>query len=56
MKKSHAMISTGVVLIALVVGLGFIAFHLIADLTGVTASSSLGLCPAGDRTPHRSWL
>jgi inorganic phosphate transporter, PiT family len=40
MKKSHAMISTGVVLIAMVVGLGFIAFHLIADLTGAATSST----------------
>jgi inorganic phosphate transporter, PiT family len=40
MKKSHAMISTGVVLIAMVVGLGFIAFHLIADLTGAATGSA----------------
>ena len=39
MKKSHAMISTGVVLVALVVGLGFIAFHLISDLSGAQAGS-----------------
>jgi inorganic phosphate transporter, PiT family len=40
MKKSHAMISTGVVLVAMVVGLGFIGFHLIADLTGAATSSA----------------
>jgi len=40
MKKSHAMISTGVVLIALVVGLGFIGFHLIADLTSAATGST----------------
>ena len=28
MKKSHAMISAGVVLAALVIGLGFIAIHI----------------------------
>ena len=39
MKKSHAMISGGVVLAALVIGLGFIAVHLSQDLTGVTATS-----------------
>jgi PiT family inorganic phosphate transporter len=40
MKKSHAMISTGVVLIALVVGLGFIAFHLVGDLAGAATGSA----------------
>jgi PiT family inorganic phosphate transporter len=39
MKKSHAVISTGVVLIALVVGLGFIGFHLISDLSSVQTGS-----------------
>jgi PiT family inorganic phosphate transporter len=39
MKKSHAMISGGVVLSALVIGLGFIAVHLSQDLIGVTATS-----------------
>src|ERR1700723_284447 len=36
MKKSHAMISTGVVLIALVIGIGFITFHIAQDFSGVT--------------------
>jgi PiT family inorganic phosphate transporter len=40
MKKSHAMISTGVVLIALVVGLGFIGFHLIGDLSTAATGST----------------
>jgi PiT family inorganic phosphate transporter len=39
MKKSHAMISTGVVLAALVVGIGFIGFHIAQDFTGVTLGS-----------------
>ena len=39
MKKSHAMISGGVVLTALVVGLGFIAVHLVQDLNGITLTS-----------------
>jgi PiT family inorganic phosphate transporter len=39
MKKSHAMISGGVVLTALVVGLGFIAVHLVQDLNGIVLSS-----------------
>jgi PiT family inorganic phosphate transporter len=39
MKKSHAMISTGVVLVALVVGLAFIAFHLIEDLSTAQTGS-----------------
>jgi PiT family inorganic phosphate transporter len=39
MKKSHAMISGGVVLAALVVGLGFIAFNIAQDFNGVTVGS-----------------
>ncbi|HXR40339.1 MAG TPA: inorganic phosphate transporter [Terracidiphilus sp.] len=39
MKKSHAMISGGVVLVALVGGLGFIAFHIVEDLGSVTLGS-----------------
>ena len=39
MKKTHAMISGGVVLIALVIGLGFIGFHLIADLSTAATGS-----------------
>jgi len=39
MKKSHAMISTGVVLIALVIGLGFIGFHLTSDLSSAATGS-----------------
>ena len=39
MKKSHAMISTGVVLAALVVGIGFIGFHIAEDFSGVTLGS-----------------
>jgi PiT family inorganic phosphate transporter len=39
MKKSHAMISTGVVLAALVVGLGFIAFKISDDFANVTLGS-----------------
>jgi PiT family inorganic phosphate transporter len=39
MKKSHAMISAGVVLSALVIGLGFIAIHMAQDLSGVAVSS-----------------
>ncbi|HZB87443.1 MAG TPA: anion permease [Terracidiphilus sp.] len=39
MKKSHAMISTGVVIAALVVGIGFIALHIAQDFTGVTLGS-----------------
>jgi PiT family inorganic phosphate transporter len=39
MKKSHAMISGGVVMIALVVGLGFIAFHLFGDLSAAATGS-----------------
>ncbi len=40
MKKSHAMISGGVVIAALVIGLGFIAVHLVQDLSGVTVGSA----------------
>jgi len=40
MKKSHAMISGGVVIAALVVGLGFIAVHLTEDLSGITVGSA----------------
>jgi PiT family inorganic phosphate transporter len=39
MKKSHAMISTGVVLAALVIGLGFIAFKISDDFANVTLGS-----------------
>src|SRR6202522_3760675 len=39
MKKSHAMISTGVVLVALVVGIGFIGFHIAEDFSSVTLGS-----------------
>ncbi len=39
MKKSHAMISTGVVLVALVVGIGFIGFHVAEDFSNVTLGS-----------------
>ncbi len=39
MKKSHAMISGGVVLAALVIGLGFIGFSIVQDFTGVTVGS-----------------
>jgi PiT family inorganic phosphate transporter len=39
MKKSHAIISGGVVIAALVIGLGFIAFNIIQDFSGVTVSS-----------------
>jgi PiT family inorganic phosphate transporter len=39
MKKSHAMISGGVVLAALVVGLGFIGFHIIQDFSSVALGS-----------------
>ncbi len=35
MKKSHAMISGGVVLAAMLFGLGFIAVHMVEDLNGV---------------------
>ena len=39
MKKSHAMISGGVVLAALVIGLGFIGFNISKDFSGVTVGS-----------------
>lgn len=39
MKKSHAMISGGVVLIALVLGLGFIGFNIFQDFNGVVIPS-----------------
>ncbi|MFY9854518.1 MAG: inorganic phosphate transporter [Terracidiphilus sp.] len=39
MKKSHAMISGGVVLAALVIGIGYIGFNIAKDFTGVTIGS-----------------
>jgi PiT family inorganic phosphate transporter len=39
MKKSHAMISGGVVVAALVIGLGFIGFNISKDFSGVTVGS-----------------
>jgi PiT family inorganic phosphate transporter len=39
MKKSHAMISTGVVLAALVIGVGFIGINIARDFSGVTMGS-----------------
>jgi PiT family inorganic phosphate transporter len=39
MKKSHAMISGGVVLAALVIGLGFIGFNISKDFSNVTLGS-----------------
>ncbi|MGD0547251.1 MAG: inorganic phosphate transporter [Terracidiphilus sp.] len=39
MKKSHAMISGGVVIAALVVGLGFIGINILQDFSGVTLAS-----------------
>ena len=39
MKKTHAMISGGVVLAALVIGLGFIGFNILQDFSGVTLGS-----------------
>jgi len=39
MKKSHAMVSTGVVLAALVIGIGFIGFNIAKDFSGVTLGS-----------------
>ena len=39
MKKSHAMISGGVVVAALVIGIGFIGFHIFQDFNGVTIGS-----------------
>jgi PiT family inorganic phosphate transporter len=40
MKKSHALVSGAVVLIALVIGVGFIGFHISADFDGVTLGSA----------------
>src|SRR5271157_705771 len=39
MKKSHAMISGGVVLLALVIGVGFIGLNVSRDFSGVTLGS-----------------
>jgi len=39
MKKSHALISGGVVLAALVIGLGYIGFHIAQDFDGVALGS-----------------
>ncbi|MGA2168648.1 MAG: inorganic phosphate transporter [Terracidiphilus sp.] len=39
MKKTHAMISGGVVLAALVIGVGFIGFNILQDFSGVTLGS-----------------
>ncbi len=39
MKKSHAMISGGVVIAALVIGLGFIGVNIFQDFSGVTLAS-----------------
>ena len=39
MKKSHAMITTGVVLTALVVGIGYIGLHITQDFSNVTLGS-----------------
>jgi phosphate/sulfate permease len=39
MKKSHAMISGGLVLTALVIGLGFIGFNIIQDFSGIAIGS-----------------
>jgi PiT family inorganic phosphate transporter len=39
MKKSHAMISGGVVIAALVIGLGFIGVNIFNDFSGVTLAS-----------------
>jgi phosphate/sulfate permease len=39
MKKSHAMVSTGVVLIALALGLGFIGINIFQDFNGITIAS-----------------
>jgi PiT family inorganic phosphate transporter len=39
MKKSHAMISGGVVLAALIIGVSFIALHILEDFNGVTIGS-----------------
>src|ERR1035438_7476799 len=40
MKKSHALVSGAVVLIALVVGIGFIGLHISQDFDGVTLGSA----------------
>jgi phosphate/sulfate permease len=39
MKKSHAMISGGIVLAALVIGLGYIGFNILQDFSGVAIGS-----------------
>jgi PiT family inorganic phosphate transporter len=39
MKKSHAMVSTGVVLAALIIGVGFIAVNIARDFSGVQLGS-----------------
>ncbi len=39
MKKSHAIVSGGVVLAALVIGIGFIGFNIARDFSGVTITS-----------------
>jgi len=39
MKKSHALVSGGVVMAALVIGVGFIGFNIVQDFSGVTISS-----------------
>jgi PiT family inorganic phosphate transporter len=39
MKKSHALISGGVVLAALVIGLGFIGTNIVQDFSGITISN-----------------
>jgi PiT family inorganic phosphate transporter len=39
MKKSHAMISGGVVIAALVIGIGFIGYNIAQDFAGITISS-----------------
>ncbi|HEY1257209.1 MAG TPA: anion permease [Terracidiphilus sp.] len=39
MKKSHAMISGGVVIAALVIGIGFIGTNIVQDFSGITISS-----------------
>jgi PiT family inorganic phosphate transporter len=40
MKKSHAMISGGIVLAALIIGISFIVFHILEDFNGVTLGSA----------------
>ncbi|MFZ1086323.1 MAG: inorganic phosphate transporter [Terracidiphilus sp.] len=39
MKKSHAMVSGGVVIAALVIGIGFIGTNIVQDFNGITISS-----------------